>query len=144
VLEYAQRLRSSSGRHDRLFWPVEPGAELSPLGPLVAQARQEGYKRESKILGDPQSPYRGYFFNILTRQGKQAPGGKYDYVINGHMVAGFALVGWLAEWGNSGVMTFIVSQSGKVFEKNLGPKTVTLAERLTTFDPDGSWTPVTN
>ena len=83
----------------------------------------EGYRHKTKILTEEQSPYHGYYFKILTRQGKHAPAGKYNYIINGHMIAGFALVAWPAEWGNTGVMTFIVNQQGKVYQKNLGPKT---------------------
>ena len=85
------------------------------------------------------SPYHGYYFKILTRQGRHAPGGKYDYVINGRMIAGFALVAWPAEWGNSGVMTFIVNQQGKVYQKDLGPRTEAIAVKMTAYDPDSSW-----
>jgi hypothetical protein len=142
VLAYAQFLRSTPGTHDGLFWPTnQPGEELSPLGPLVAQARVEGYQRTAKMLNDEQAPYHGYYFKILTRQGKPAPGGKYNYIINGRMIAGFALVAWPAEWGNTGVMTFIVNQQGSVYQKNLGPKTVKIAKAITTYDPDDTWTP---
>jgi hypothetical protein len=141
VLAYAQFLRSTPGTHDGLFWPTNSGAELSPLGPLVAQARVEGYHRTAKMLNDEQAPYHGYYFKILTRQGKHAPGGKYNYVINGRMIAGFALVAWPAEWGNTGVMTFIVNQQGKIYQKNLGPRTAKLARAMTTYDPDDTWTP---
>ena len=118
---------------------MRAGDELSPLGPLVAQARVEGYRKQTKILTDEQSPYHGYYFRILTRQGKQAPGGKYNYIINGHMIAGFALVAWPAEWDNTGVMTFIVNQRGKVYQKNLGPKTASIARAMTAYDPDPTW-----
>ncbi len=142
VLAYAQFLRSTPGTHDGLFWPTnQPGEELSPLGPLVAQARVEGYQRTAKMLNDEQAPYHGYYFKILTRQGKHAPGGKYDYIINGRMIAGFALVAWPAEWGNTGVMTFIVNQQGKVYQKTLGPRTAKIARAITTYDPDDTWTP---
>ena len=113
-----------------------------PTGFLVAQARGEGYRKNVKILTEVQSPYRGYYFKILTRQGKHAPGGSYNHIINGHMIAGFALVAWPAQWGNSGVMTFIVNQQGKVFQKNLGPKTTATASAMTKYDPDSTWTPV--
>jgi hypothetical protein len=142
VIQYAQRLRSAPGSHDGLYWHAEPGEETSPLGPLIAAAKGEGYTHESKIMTDVQVPYNGYFFKVLTRQGPHAPGGKYHYVINGHMVAGFALVAWPAEWGNSGVMTFIVNQEGKVYEANLGPKTSSIALKMTTYDPDPDWKPV--
>jgi len=140
VLAYAQFLRSTPGTHDGLFWPTNSGGELSPLGPFVAQARVEGYHRTAKMLNDEQAPYHGYYFKILTRQGKHAPGGKYNYVINGRMIAGFALVAWPAEWGNTGVMTFVVNQQGKVYQKNLGPKTAKIAKAVTTYDPDDTWT----
>jgi hypothetical protein len=109
------------------------------LGPLVAQARVEGYHRTAKMLNDEQAPYHGYYFKILTRQGKHAPIGKYNYIINGHMIAGFAFVAWPAEWGNTGVMTFIVNQQGKVYQTNLGPQTAKIASAMTTYDPDDTW-----
>jgi hypothetical protein len=139
VLEYAQRLRSTPGSHDGLYWPLRAGDDLSPLGPLIAAARVEGYRRQARIMTDEPSPYHGYYFKILTKQGKHAPGGKYDYITNGHMIGGFALVAWPAEWGNSGVMTFIVNQQGKIYEKNLGPKTAALAKAMTRYEPDNSW-----
>jgi hypothetical protein len=142
VLEYAQNLRSTPGKHDGLYWPAGADEELSPLGPLIAKARGEGYRQQAKIMTEAQSPYRGYYFKILTCQGKKAPGGEYNYVINGHMIAGFAFVAWPAEWGNSGMMTFIVNQLGKVYQKNLGPKTSVIAPEMTIYDPDSSWTPV--
>jgi hypothetical protein len=139
VLSYAQRLRSTTGQHDGLYWHAEPDEELSPLGPLIAQAREEGYRRETKIMTDVQSPYRGYYYKILTKQGRHAPGGRYNYIINGHMIAGFALVAWPAQWGNTGVMTFIVNQRGKVFQKNLGPKSASIAKAMQEYDPDSTW-----
>ena len=141
VLAYAQFLRSTPGTHDGLFWPAKPGEELSPLGPLVAQARVEGYRRTAKMLNDAQAPYHGYYFKILTRQGGRAPGGKYDYLINGRMLAGFALIAWPAQWGNTGVMTFIVNQQGKVYQKNLGPATAELARAVFSYAPDDTWSP---
>jgi hypothetical protein len=142
VLAYAQFLKSSPGKHDGLFWPTNSSDEvLSPLGPFIAQARVEGYHRTAKMLNDEQAPYHGYYFKILTRQGKNAPGGKYNYIINGRMIAGFALVAWPAEWGNTGVMTFIVNQQGIVYQKNLGPQTVKIASEIKTYNPDESWTP---
>jgi hypothetical protein len=143
VLEFARRLRSSTGTHDGLYWPQHNDEEQSPFGPLIAQARVEGYRHETKPMVEPPetaSPYHGYYFKILTRQGKHAPGGKYNYIINGHMIAGFALVAWPAQWDNSGVMTFIVNQQGIVYQKNLGPKTASIAQSMNTYDPDPSWT----
>ena len=141
VLAYAQFLRSTTGTHDGLFWPAnQPGdTELSPLGPLIAQARVEGYQHTAKMLNDEQATYHGYYFKILTCQGKHAPGGKFNYVINGRMLAGFALVAWPAEWGNTGVMTFVVNQQGKVWQKNLGPKSAKIARAMTAYDPDDTW-----
>ena len=142
VFAYAQFLRSTPGTYNGLFWPAnKPGEELSPLGPLVAQACVEGYQHTAKMLNDKQAPYHGYYFKILTRQGKHAPGGRYNYIINGRMIAGFALVAWPAEWGNTGMMTFIVNQQGKIYQKNLGPKTAKIARAITTYDPDDTWTP---
>jgi len=139
VLEYARRLRSTPGNHDGLYWPLRAGDEQSPLGPLIAAARVEGYRRQARIMTDQPSPYHGYDLKILTKQAKHAPGGKYDYVINGHMIGGFALVAWPAEWGNSGVMTFIVNQQGKIYEKSLGPNTAALARAMTRYEPDSGW-----
>jgi hypothetical protein len=142
VLEYAQHLRSAPGQHDGLYWHAEPGEEMSPLGPLVAQAKGEGYTHDTKIMADKQTPYHGYLFKVLTCQGRHAPGEKYNYIINGHMLAGFALVAWPAEWGNSGVMTFIINQQGKVYQANLGPKTSAIAGKMTAYDPGPDWKPV--
>jgi hypothetical protein len=141
VTQYAQHLRSTPGSHDGLYWHAEPGEEASPLGPLIAAARGEGYTHQSKIMTEAQVPYHGYYFKVLTRQGRHAPGGKYNYIINGHMVAGFALVAWPVEWGNSGVMTFIVNQEGKVYEANLGPKTASISLKMTAYDPNSDWKP---
>jgi hypothetical protein len=139
VMQYAQYLRSNPGKHDGLYWHAENGEEISPFGPLIAAAHGEGYRHESKIMTAGQRPYHGYYFKVLTRQGKHAPGGKYNYIINGRMIAGFALVAWPAQWDNSGIMTFIVNQQGKVYEKNFGPQTARRAAALTAFDPDPSW-----
>jgi len=143
VLAYAQYLRSTPGRRDGLFWPTnQPGEELSPLGPLVARAWVEGYQHPAKMLNDELAPYHGYLFRILTCQGGHAPGGRFNYLINGRMIAGFALVAWPAEWGDTGIMTFIVNQQGKVYQKNLGLRTAKAAKAMTRYDPDVSWTPV--
>jgi hypothetical protein len=142
ILEYAQRLVGSVGKEDGLYWPPDLNGQLSPLGPLVAYAQPEGYSLE---LRDEETevergPYHGYYFKILMRQGKHAPGGKYDYVINGNMIAGFALIAWPAEYGTSGVMTFIVNQQSRVYQKDLGPKTSKLAGKMDAYDPAPSWT----
>jgi hypothetical protein len=139
VLEYAQHFRSTTNTHDGLYWHVEAGEPPSPFGPLIVQSHDEGYRQATKILGTNLAPYRGYCFQILTRQGSHAPAGKYSYIINGHMLAGFALVAWPAEWANSGVVSFIVNQQGKVYQKNLGPRTTAIASGMTTYDPDETW-----
>lgn len=139
VLEYAQKLASSPGKTDGLYWPTELNGEVSPLGPLVASAQGEGYfSGSSKARSEPQ-PFHGYYFKLLTRQGKHAPGGKYNYVINGNMIGGFAFVAWPAEYGESGIMTFIVNQQGRVYQRDLGRATARLAKQLDTYDPDSSW-----
>jgi hypothetical protein len=130
---YAQRIVSSPGMKDGLYWPTE--GDQSPLGELAAQASAEGYKVGG---GEPQ-PYHGYYYRILTRQGPNAPGGEMDYVINGKMIGGFALVAYPAEYGNSGVMTFVVNHAGQVYQKDLGERTEAIAKRMTRFDPDQTW-----
>lgn len=139
ILAYAQHIHSDSGTHDGLYWPVQPGEPLSPLGPLIAAAHGEGYHHTAQMLNEQAAPYHGYYFRILTRQGPRAPGGSYNYVINGNMIAGFALVAWPAEWGNTGVMTFMVNQQGKVYEADLGAKTGKYAANMKDFDPDSRW-----
>jgi hypothetical protein len=135
VLQYAQKLASAPGKHDGLYWPADAakGEEESPFGPLIAESA--AYLK-GHAAGDP---YRGYQFRILTRQGKNAPGGAYSYVINGRMIAGFAMVAYPAEYGKSGVMTFIVSHNGKVFEKDLGKTSTAIGAKMTTFDPGAGW-----
>jgi hypothetical protein len=142
ILAYAQKLRSDKGKRNGLFWRSKPGEEVSPLGELVAKAWHEGYqKKKAAFREEAPSPFHGYYFRILTRQGRHVPGGKYDYIANGNMVGGFALVAYPSNWGKSGVMTFVVNQQGKVFEKNLGPDTAKIAERMKRYNPDATWTP---
>jgi len=133
IAQYARKFTSSPGRKDGLYWPTPDGAKASPLGPLVAKAHAEGYDKQ---------PYHGYYYRILLSQGPGASGGAYDYVVKGRMIGGFAMVAYPARFGSSGVMTFIVNQDGIVYEKNLGPRTSAIAGRMTTFDPDGTWTKV--
>ncbi|MGD0887059.1 MAG: DUF2950 domain-containing protein [Thermodesulfovibrionales bacterium] len=140
IVAYAQKLRSDPGKKNGLFWRAAPGEEVSPLGELVAQAWRAGYKKENAMFREESTPFHGYYFKILTRQGKNAPGGKYNYIINGNMVGGFALVAFPSSWGKSGVMTFIVSQQGKVYQKNLGQDTLKSAEQMKSFNPDSAWT----
>ena len=132
--EYAQKFRSAPGKHDGLYWPVKPGEEASPLGPLVAAAHAQGYGGSGK-----RAPYHGYYYKILARQGAHAAGGAHDFIAHGHMIGGFALVAFPARYGASGVKTFIVNQDGVVYEKNLGPRTAAIARRMTAYDPDPSW-----
>ena len=131
---YAQRIVSHSGKKDGLYWPTAPGEEASPLGELVAQATTEGY-----AIGGYRAPFHGYYYKILTRQGPMAAGGEVDYVVRGKMIGGFALVAYPAEYGNSGVMTFVVNYAGTVFQKDLGERTAKLAGRVTSFNPDQTW-----
>jgi hypothetical protein len=135
IIQYAQKILSDPYRHNGLYWEAGEGGIPSPLGPFVAQAVEEGYKKS----GEKPVPYHGYYYKILKGQGAGAPGGAYKYVINGHMVAGYALVAWPAEYGVSGVMTFIVSRTGTVYQKDLGPKTGQLAKAMTLYNPDRTW-----
>jgi Protein of unknown function (DUF2950) len=136
---YAQKLRSTPGQHDGLYWEDESGTDESPLGPLFASATAEGYQLADQPA-TPQ-PYHGYFFRILTGQGANAPGGARSYVTDDKMSDGFALVAWPAEYGQSGIMTFQVSRQGIVFQKDLGPQTAEAAKAITAYDPDASWMP---
>jgi hypothetical protein len=138
VLEHAQRFRSTDGEKDGLFWPEDLDGSVSPLGPLVADAQAEGY---NKGAGTTPEPFNGYLFRILTRQGKHAPGGAYDYIINGNMIGGFALVAWPAEYDETGVMSFIVNHQGRIYQKDLGPKTGKIASSMKVYDVDSSWAP---
>ena len=133
-LEYAQKMVSTNGKTDGLYWEVKPGEKPSPLGPLAAKAQGEGYTKTDKP-----SPYNGYFYRILTSQGASAQGGAYNYLIKGHMIGGFALVAYPASYGNSGVMTFIVNFEGVVYQKDPGPGTVDIAGKMKTFNPDKTW-----
>jgi hypothetical protein len=139
VLQYAQKIMSTPGLKDGLYWPTDLDGEISPLGPLVAQAQAAAHGTTAQSAEAAPEPFHGYYFKILTRQGKDAPGGKYDYIINGDMIAGFALVAWPADYGNSGIMTFIVNQQGLVYQKDLGSKTEHLAPAIKRYDPDSTW-----
>ncbi len=147
---YAQRFISTRGKRDGLYWDTPEGAPLSPLGSLIAQERAEGYPagrarstqanaKDSAAPAPKRSPYHGYYFRILKSQGSHAPGGKFSYIINGNMIAGYALVAYPSKWDSSGVMTFIVNQQGRVYEKNLGPNTGQIASAISEYDPDPSW-----
>jgi hypothetical protein len=135
---FAQRILSTPGTRDGLYWPSQPSEALSPLGPLVADARAEGYRAPAD--GAPgRSPYHGYVYRVLTAQGPHAAGGAIDYVVDGKMIGGFALIATPARHGDSGVMTFIVNHHGVVYQKDLGPQSASLAAQITRFDPEPSW-----
>ena len=134
--EYAQKIFSDEWQHDGLYWKAAEGEPQSPIGPLVASAVAEGYAKSQQ--GAP-TPYRGYYFHILTRQGKSAPGGAKSYVVNGKMTVGFAFVAYPAEYRSSGVMTFIVTEDGVVYQKDLGTKTDVLAKAMKEYDRNPSW-----
>ena len=134
--EYAQKIFSDEGQHDGLYWKAADGESKSPIGPLVASAVAEGYAKDQN--GAP-TPFRGYFYHILTRQGKAAPGGAKNYIVNGKMTAGFAFVAYPAEYRSSGVMTFIVGADGVVYQKDLGKKTEARAKSWKEYNPDSSW-----
>jgi hypothetical protein len=135
LMEYAQKFISEKGKKDGLYWETKEGEEQSPLGPFVANAIKEGYTKK----GDKPIPYHGYYFRILKAQGKNAPDGEYDYVVKGRMIGGFGLVAFPAEYGVSGVMTFIVNHDGVVCEKDLGKVTEKVAGAMKKFDPDKTW-----
>lgn len=136
LLHYAQRLVSGPDKKDGLYWPTSEGEPDSPLGEGFAKARSEGYLKDD-TPGD--SAYHGYLFKQLTSQGSHATGGAYDYMTHGELLGGFALLAVPAEYGNSGVMTFMVSHDGIVYSKDLGPKTTELAAAIKVFDPDSGW-----
>ena len=137
LLEYAQKFRSEKGKKDGLYWEAKEGEEQSPLGSLMAKAVEKGYT--VKQSGDKPTPYCGYYYRILKAQGKNAPGGAYNYVVKGKMIGGFALVAYPAEYGASGVMTFVVNHDGVVYQKNLGKETEKIASAMMKFDPDKTW-----
>jgi hypothetical protein len=139
LLEYAQKFLSDPGKKNGLYWEAKSGEPESPLGPIMVQARSQGYG--AKITTAP-GPYHGYNYRILTAQGKDAPGGAYSYLVKGKMIGGFAVVAYPAEYGNSGIMTFIVNYDGKVFQKNLGPNTAAAAKSMKEYNPDKTWTEV--
>ncbi len=136
VQEYAQKIGSTEGKKDGLFWESGDNEELSPFGPLVADAKDylEGRK--------PGDPFKGYYYKIISRQGANAPGGRYDYIINGNMIAGFAIIAFPADDGNSGIMTFTCNHQGNVFQKNFGEDSDLIAAGIDEYNPDASWSEV--
>jgi hypothetical protein len=135
--EFAQKLASSDGMKDGLYWKAGVDEEESPFGPLIARATEEGY--EGGLDREPPEPFHGYYFKILKGQGGHAEGGAFDYVADGKMVLGFGLVAYPAKYGASGIMSFIINQEGVIYEKDLGPETATAAAAMTVFDPDDTW-----
>jgi hypothetical protein len=137
VREYARKFASTAGRRDGLYWPTKAGEPASPLGPLVVRATSEGYTK-----GETPQPYHGYHFRPLLGQGSHAPGGEQDYIVRGRMIGGFAALAYPARYGSSGVMTFVVSHAGTVYEKDLGADTAKAARAISRFDPGDGWKPV--
>jgi len=136
--QYALKFISDPGKHNGLYWQSAEGQPQSPLGPLAAYATSEGYA----VKPDAHVPFHGYFFHMLTGQSSKARGGAKKYVVDGKMVGGFAFVAYPAQYGNSGVMSFMVDQDGVLLEKDLGKTTTELATAMTDFDPDVGWKPV--
>ena len=143
ILEYAQLFGSTDGIKNGLYWPAQPGEPESPLGRFFADAQSEGYFQAADAQGNvadpPPEPYYGYRYLMLTGQGPSARGGAYDYIVDEHMIGGFGLIAYPVEYGDSGVMTFIVNHDGIVYQKDLGPDSADIAAAVTQFDPDNSW-----
>jgi hypothetical protein len=139
---YAGRLRSQPGRHDGLYWEVAEGERPSPAGPLLAAAAAKGYSNAVGNGPGKSVPYHGYLFKSLTSQGPAAEGGARDYLVEGELTGGFAVLAYPAVYRTSGIMTFIVNQDGVVWQRDLGAGTAKAVAGINRFDPDGSWTPV--
>jgi hypothetical protein len=133
---YAQKFKSSPGKRDGLYWPVENNGMASPFGPLVAEAHAEGYTSHK---GNGPHPFHGYYFHILTQQGEAAPGGKKNYLSHGTLSGGYALIAYPEHYDQSGIMTFIVNQDGKIYQRDLGEKTLHLARETKAYNPDSTW-----
>jgi len=132
--QYAQKIMSDPGKHNGLYWPTAQGQPPSPAGPLLAEAFSEGYRKQKGP-----TPFHGYIYRLLLTQGPNAPGGTRNYAVNGKLTGGFAILAYPAEYRNSGVMTFVVNQDGKIYQKNLGPGTEKIASGITTYNPDKTW-----
>ncbi|MFL6719207.1 MAG: DUF2950 domain-containing protein [Burkholderiaceae bacterium] len=139
VVEYAHKFVSSPGKHDGLYWEVKPGEPESPIGWLVAQAAGEGFAGNNQANNERLTPFHGYHYRMLNSQGKNAPSGALDYVVHGRAIGGFAVIAYPAQYGNSGIMTFMVNQDGKIYQADLGPETPTRAKQLQQFDPGPRW-----
>jgi hypothetical protein len=138
--KYARKFKSTPGKKDGLYWPAAENQPASPFGPLVAEAHAEGYVTHASGTGP--HPFHGYYFRILTRQGNAAPGGKMKYISHGSLTEGFALVAYPEHWDQSGIMTFIVNQDGKVYQRNFAEQTSRIAGTMKEYNPDNEWTPV--
>ena len=138
LLEYAQKFVSDPGKKNGLYWETKAGEPQSPLGPIMARARSAGYQGKANTP----EPFHGYYYRILTGQGRNAPGGAYSYLVKGKMIGGFAVMAYPALYDNSGVMTFIVNHEGKVYQKDLGKNTASIAQSMKEYNPDKTWTEV--
>jgi hypothetical protein len=139
IVEYAQKLYSDAGTQNGLYWPAQPGTPPSPLGPLLAQAQPDAAPKGAK---EAAPPFHGYYYKILYRQGEKAPGGKYMYVLNGNMLAGFGLLAFPARYGETGIYSFAVNHRGEIYQRDLGPLTAKLAAAMKDYNPDENWQPV--
>ena len=139
VLEFAQKFVSDPSKKNGLYWETREGEPKSPLGPVIAEAALEGYLTP-KSDGEGTRPFHGYYFKILKAQGPNAVGGARSYLVKGKLTEGYAVMAWPAAYGNSGIMTFLVSHQGIVYERDLGPRTKQLVGSMTEFDPDPQWT----
>ena len=137
---FASAILSSDGKHDGLYWPSAPGEPESPIGDFMARAAADGYQVDGTDV-EPE-PYLGYYFRVLTKQGPHAPGGALDYMANGQMVAGHALLAFPSDYGDTGVMSFMVGEAGIVYEADLGEETLDVAGAIDSFDPGDGWSPV--
>ncbi len=141
--QYAQKFRSTPGKQDGLYWEVKSSEQPeSPLGPLVAEAASEGYKHHSHHAAGQPRPFHGYIYRLLTRQGAAAHGGAQNYIADGKMTGGFALIAYPVRYRDSGVMTFVVNQDGQIYQKDLGPQTSQIASEMEEYNPDSTWQPV--
>jgi hypothetical protein len=142
VHQYAQKFRSTPGKQDGLYWEVKSGEPESPLGPLVAEAASEGYGHHAHHAAGKSHPFHGYIYKLLHRQGAAAHGGAQDYIVDGKMTGGFALIAYPVRYRDSGVMTFVANQDGQIYQKDLGPRTNQIASEMTEYNPDDTWQPV--
>jgi hypothetical protein len=137
--QYAQKFRSTPGQQDGLYWEIKSGEPESPLGPVVAEAASEGYGHHPHHVGSQPRPFHGYVYRLLTRQGAAAQGGAQNYIVDGKMTGGFALVAYPVRYRDSGVMTFVVNQDGQIYQKDLGSRTEQIASKIMEYNPDSTW-----